>query len=216
MSYRLAIFDLDGTVLDTIDDLTASVNWALTASSLPTRSREEVLRFVGNGIKRLVELSLPQGEQDAFDRVFADFKVHYALHAADRTKPYAGVCDMLSAQRAAGVRLAVLSNKADGAVQSLVNTYFEGVFHTVMGERENEGVKRKPAPDAVYAILDAHGVTPAEAVYIGDSDVDIMTARNAGLDAILVTWGFRSAAFLREKGAATLVDHPEQLLSLIL
>ena len=210
--YRLAIFDLDGTVLDTLDDLADSVNAVLAANGYPTHTKQTVCSFVGNGIKRLIERAVPNGIAVAeVARVLSAFEAYYALHCADKTAPYEGISEMLASLRAAGVKTAVLSNKADFATQALCHDYFPGVFDVVAGEREKEGIPKKPAPDALFAIMKQCGATAADTVYIGDSDVDILTAANAGVDAILVSWGFRDEVFLRERGAKTVVHTAKEL-----
>ena len=214
MKYELAIFDLDGTILDTLDDLTDAVNAALAASHFPARTREEVRGFVGNGIRLLIERAVPSGTNTAqIDTVFAHFKKYYAAHCADRTAPYAGVRELLQMLRAAGCRVAVLSNKADFAVQTLCARYFDGLLDAAAGERA--GVLRKPAPDGVWALLSSLKVSRERAVYIGDSEVDVQTAQNAGLDAILVDWGFRTAAQLRAAGATCIVSDTAALADAI-
>ncbi|MBE6580738.1 MAG: HAD family hydrolase [Ruminococcaceae bacterium] len=214
--YRLAIFDLDGTVLDTLDDLADSVNAVLAANGYPTHTKQTVCSFVGNGIKKLIERAVPNGIAVAeVARVLSAFEAYYALHCADKTAPYEGISEMLASLRAAGVKTAVLSNKADFATQALCHEYFPGVFDVVAGEREKEGIPKKPAPDALFAIMKQCGATAADTVYIGDSDVDILTAANAGVDAILVSWGFRDEAFLRERGAKTVVHTAKELKAMI-
>lgn len=216
-TYKLAIFDLDGTVLDTLLDLAAAVNFALQKNGYPTRTVEEVCSFVGNGIKRLIDRAVPTGTAEAaIAAVFADFKAYYALHCADKTAPYEGVIEMLTALRATGMKTAVLSNKADFATQALCKTYFSGLFDLVAGEREDAGVRKKPAPDAAFAMMSALAVTPAETVYIGDSEVDLLTAKNAGVDAVSVSWGFRPSEFLRQSGASVIADTPQQLTEILL
>lgn len=213
--YTLAIFDLDGTILNTLDDLAASVNAALAACTLPLRSTDEVCSFVGNGIRKLIERSVPEGTPiTVTDDVFVRFKEHYALHCADRTAPYDGICAVLEVLRSEGIKTAVVSNKADFAVQELCSRYFEGLFDAVVGERE--GIKIKPAPDSVNEVLGRLGVSQEDAVYIGDSDVDIQTAQNAHMDCIAVSWGFRGREFLHEHGAPCIAEYPEQLSALIL
>lgn len=212
--YTLAIFDLDGTILNTLDDLAASVNAALAACALPPRTTDEVRSFVGNGIRRLIDRSVPKGtEKDLTDDVFARFKEHYALHCADRTAPYDGIIAVLEALRARGIKTAVVSNKADFAVKELCSRYFDGLLDEAIGERE--GIKIKPAPDSVNEVLSRLGVSHENAVYIGDSDVDIQTAKNACMDCISVCWGFRSKDFLHENGAEVIAERPEQLLEMI-
>lgn len=212
--YSLAIFDLDGTILNTLDDLAASVNAALAACALPLRSTDEVRSFVGNGIRKLIERSVPAGTPDSVtDNVFARFKEHYAIHCADRTAPYSGICTVLETLRAEGIQTAVVSNKADFAVRELCSRYFDGLFDAALGERE--GIKIKPAPDSVNEVLGRLEISPENAVYIGDSDVDIQTAQNAHMDCIAVSWGFRGEDFLRDHGAECIAETPEQLLILI-
>lgn len=215
MKYLLAIFDLDGTILDTLDDLADTMNHVLAKSGFPQRTRDEVRRFVGNGIHKLVERAVPAGTSpDAIDIVFADFKEHYKTHCANKTHPYDGVNDMLTVLRKSTIKTAVVSNKADFAVQELCEQYFHGMFDFAVGEKT--GIRRKPAPDSVNTVLETLGVKRAEAVFIGDSDVDIETAKNAGIDCISVDWGFRSREFLLESGAGTIVSSPREITNLII
>lgn len=215
MSYKLAIFDLDGTILDTLDDLADSVNHALTKNSLPARTVPEIRAFVGNGIRSLIERSVPSGTDTATtDSVFEEFRTYYKAHSAEKTCPYDGIIDMLNRLRTRGVRLAVLSNKADFAVQALCEKYFSGIFDYVAGEKPN--VPRKPAPDAVNAILAEFSIPREEAVYIGDSDVDVETARNASIDCISVTWGFRDEDVLTACGAVCIAHTVQELGTAIL
>lgn len=215
MLCKLAVFDLDGTILDTVEDLAASVNAALAASGFPARSVEDVRRFVGNGIRKTLERSAPEGTSAAaVDRLYADFTEHYRVHNADRTRPYDGIPELVASLREAGIKTAVVSNKVDSAVKALCERFFPGQFDLTVGERD--GVPRKPAPDGVQEVLQTLGVSPEEAVYIGDSDVDIQTARNAGTREILVSWGFKGRAFLEAHGAACVVDTPSEILSLLI
>ena len=215
MAYRAAIFDMDGTLLNTLDDLAASTNAALAAHGMPLRATDEVRQFVGNGIMNLVRLAVPEGtDEKTRQEIFDTFCAHYAEHSADRTAPYPGVLDLLKALHEQGVRCAVVSNKGDFAVQDLVRLYFPGAFDFAVGERE--GIRRKPAPDTVNAALEALGVSRNEAVYVGDSEVDVATAAASGLDCIAVTWGFRSVQTLLDAGATTLVDSTDDLLAAIL
>lgn len=210
MKYKLAIFDLDGTILDTLEDLTDGVNFALSECGYPVRTITEIRSFVGNGIRKLIERALPTGipETEA-DRVHAVFAPYYKAHCDVKTKPYDGIPEMLQALRDAGILTAVLSNKGDFAVQPLVRQYFPDLFTIAFGERS--GIPRKPAPDAVFEILERLGVQKSDAVYIGDSNVDIETARNAGLACICVDWGFRDREQLIAAGADTIVSAPEEL-----
>ncbi len=217
MTYRLAIFDLDGTVLDTLDDLADAANAALVLGGYPTRTKEEICAFVGDGIKKLIERALPDRSGDGeIARVLKLFVDYYGVHCAEKTRPYEGIREMLADLRARGVKTAVLSNKANFATQALAKTYFDGLFDAVAGERESEGIPKKPAPDGVWLLLRACGVAANEAVYIGDSEVDVLTAKNAGLDAVLVSWGFRTREVLLESGAKVIVDTPEELEALLL
>lgn len=214
MKYKLIIFDLDGTVLDTLDDLMNSVNYALRKNSLPERSREEVRTFVGNGIRLLIERAVPGGTVIGItDKVFADFKEHYAVHSCDNTRPYEGINELLTVLNEKGIKTAVVSNKADFAVQTLSERYFAGLFAVSVGEREN--IARKPAPDSVNAVIEMLGGDKKSSVYVGDSEVDIETALNAGIPCISVDWGFRSRALLQEKGAATIVSSADELLHVL-
>ncbi len=209
---RLAIFDLDGTVLDTLEDLADSLNHALALHGCPTRTLAEVRSFVGDGIRLLVERAVPEG-CGITDSVFADFKAHYAQHCTDKTRPYDGILPLLHALRERGIATAVVSNKADFAVQTLCSRYFPGLFHLCVGEKA--GIRRKPAPDSVNRVLAALSIPAEDAVYIGDSEVDIRTGENARLRCISVTWGFRDAPLLLEQGAQTLAHTPGQLLALL-
>ena len=215
MRYDLAIFDMDGTILDTLGDLRDSLNAALASEGLPPRTTDEARRFVGNGIRRLVERGVPDGTPDeVLERVLVAFKRHYAVHCADSTCPYPGIPEMLSSLRAAGVRTAVVSNKDDGAVRRLAETFFPGAFDHVAGLRE--GVRRKPAPDTVDAAIASLGVRRSSAVYIGDSEVDLETARAARIPCITVLWGFRSREELAAQGSDCFAAGPADELRLIL
>ncbi len=215
MSYRVALFDLDGTVLDTLDDLAVAVNHALASEGFPTRSRDEVCAFVGNGIGKLIERAVPAGSsEETVRRVLAVFKTYYAAHCAVHTKPYDGICEMLRTLRAAGIKTALISNKADFAVQSLAAQYFDGLFDVALGERAE--IPRKPAPDMVEHVLKKLGATARESVFIGDSDVDVQTAQNAGTHGIFVTWGFRDEQCLRAAGATRVTHSVKSLAELLL
>ncbi len=213
--YQLVIFDLDGTILDTLEDLADSVNFALVQWGYPQRTLNEVRCFVGNGIRKLMERAVPEGtDVPAIDRVHQTFTEHYKVHCADKTKPYAGIMELLKTLRDAGVKTAVVSNKADYGVQELCSQYFPGMFDFAVGERT--GILRKPAPDSVNEVLRTLQVDRRDAVYIGDSEVDVETAVNAGMDHIIVTWGFRERGFLAERGAKRFVDAPQEIVPLVL
>lgn len=210
MKYKLVIFDLDGTILDTLDDLTDSVNFSLKNNSLPERSRAEVKAFVGNGIRLLIERAVPDNtDKSITDRVFSDFREHYKLHSCDKTKPYDGIIEMLYKIRENGYKTAVVSNKADFAVQTLVRKYFNGLFDFCIGERE--GIAKKPAPDSVFEAMRFLCSDKTNTVYVGDSEVDITTAVNSGIDSIIVDWGFRDRNTLIHKGAKRIVSSPDEI-----
>ena len=211
---KLVIFDLDGTILDTLEDLYQATNYMLRKSHLPDRTREEVRSFVGNGIYHLVELALPPiCQKDFIDLAFEDFNDYYKDHCNIETKPYNGIIEVMKQLKKEGYLLAVVSNKSDYAVQSLCESYFPGIFDYVAGMREN--VRKKPYPDSIYEVCSHLGIEIKDSLYIGDSEVDIETARNANIELITVSYGFRDEAFLKEKGAKTIVSTPNELLSYI-
>lgn len=215
MMHKVYIFDLDGTLLDTLTDLAASVNYALREHGMPEHSVDDVRRFVGNGVRKLMERAVPDGaDNPLFDEAFATFRQHYMEHALDTTRPYDGVPEMLATLKSRGCRIAVVSNKMMAATQELCQHFFPDTVEVAIGEHEAEGIRKKPAPDTVYAALSALGVTKDHAVYVGDSDVDIATARHAGLPCISVLWGFRDRDFLLQHGATTLVTIPGELCEL--
>ena len=215
MPYQTAVFDLDGTLLDTLEDLYLATNAALERHSLPRRSRDEVRLFVGNGVEMLIRRAVPAGtDEETILAVLADFKTTYAAICEDHTKPYDGILAVLTTLREKGVRVAVVSNKFDAATKKLCEKYFGDLVEVAIGEKA--GVRKKPAPDTVHEALKELGVTAEGAVYIGDSDVDIQTARNCGMPCISVTWGLRDEEFLIGNGAKALVDTPEKLLGVII
>lgn len=210
MRYHTAVFDLDGTLLNTLQDLADSTNYALAVNGLPGRSLEEVRCFVGNGVGKLIARAVPEGTPEALTaKCLSDFRAHYFINMENKTAPYPGIMEMLSRLGQAGFHLAIVSNKFDSAVKGLCQTYFDGLIPVAIGE--SQGVERKPAPDTVFKALKELGVSAEGAVYIGDSDVDIATARNAGLPCISVSWGFRDRDFLLAHGATEIVATPEAL-----
>lgn len=215
MMAQTYIFDLDGTLLDTLTDLAASVNYALRTHHMPEHSLDDVRRFVGNGVRLLMIRAVPDGEQNPqFEAAFQTFREHYMAHSLDTTHPYDGIPELLAELKARGKRLAVVSNKFYAATQELCRHFFPDTIEVAIGEHEAEGIKKKPAPDTVIEALRQLGVTKENAVYVGDSDVDIATARNSGLPCISVLWGFRDRDFLTEKGATTFVEAPSDILDL--
>lgn len=206
----MAVFDLDGTLLNTLEDLADAVNYSLAQFGMPQRTIEEVRNFVGNGIRLLIERSVPEGtDLPVIDKVFECFKNYYQEHCNDKTKAYDGIMDMLKELKQSGIKLAVLSNKAQNAVTKLCSIYFDNLLDISFGARE--GIAKKPAPDALFECAAIAGVALEEIAYIGDSDVDVLTARNAGVDCIAVSWGFRDKDVLIEAGADKIADNIEAL-----
>ena len=213
ITYNTYIFDLDGTLLDTLGDLAASVNYALRTHGMPEHTIDDVRRFVGNGVRKLMERAVPDGTVNPlFDEAFATFRQHYMEHSLDTTRPYDGVPEMLATLKAKGCHLAVVSNKMMAATQELCRHFFPDTIEVAIGENEAEGIRKKPAPDTVIAALRQLGVGQERAVYVGDSDVDIATARNSSLPCISVLWGFRDRDFLLQHGAKTFISAPSELL----
>lgn len=214
MKYDTFIFDLDGTLLNTIADLAASCNHALRLNNMPEHSIDDVRRFVGNGVKKLMERAIPNGmDNELFEKTYADFRQHYLEHSLDTTRPYDGINDVLAQIKAKGKKMAVVSNKFYAATQELCRHFFGEYVSVAIGERDD--IRRKPAPDTVNEALRQLGVDMENAVYIGDSDVDIATARNSSMPCISVLWGFRDKDFLIEHGATTFAEKPSDLLSYV-
>ncbi len=214
MNIRYVVFDLDGTLLNTLDDLFLSVNKILSDHGYKTRSKNEVRSYLGNGVRALLDLALPEEERFRTDELLPEFKAYYDLHKEDNTAPYAGVKEAVAEIKKAGVKCAIVSNKFDAAVQELKNVTFSGLIDFACGERE--GVKPKPAPDGVFLAMQALGADPAETVYVGDSEVDLATANNSGLKCVAVSWGFRDRDELVKRGAKNIADTPEQMKDFIL
>ena len=216
MKKQLVIFDLDGTLLDTVADLAEATNQALACCGFPTHPVEAYYKFVGNGINKLFARALPSDVccEENVQRIRSLFVPYYNQHNADCSRPYPGVVDLLRQLHSQGVQVAVASNKYHEATVKLVRHFFPDTpFSVVLGQREN--VPIKPAPDIVYDILRETGVTASQTLYIGDSGVDMMTARNAGVDSVGVTWGFRGEEELREHGAMYIVHRAEEILHLV-
>ena len=211
--YDTYIFDLDGTLLDTLDDLMAAVNYALRQYGMPVHSRDEIRRFVGNGVRLLMVRAIPDGDRNPqFEQVFRTFREYYMEHSLDTTRPYDGIPELLAELKARGCRMAVVSNKFYAATQELCRHFFPDTIEVAIGEHESEGIHKKPAPDTVYKALRQLGTEGENAVYVGDSDVDLQTACNASLPCISVLWGFRDRDFLEANGATTFVAAPEEIL----
>ena len=210
--FKTYIFDLDGTLLSTLNDLASSTNYALRWAGMPERTMEEVRMFVGNGVKLLMERAIPEGVNNPkFEETYAKFREHYMEHNLDTTRPYDGVPELLHELKRRGKHLAIVSNKFYAATQDLAKHCFPDTIEVAIGEREN--IRKKPAPDTVLEALRQLNVSKEDAVYIGDSDVDIMTAKNCGLPCISVLWGFRDKDFLIEHGGSLFVDKPIEILS---
>lgn len=209
--YSTYIFDLDGTLLDTLEDLAASVNYALRSVGLPEHSIDDVRRFVGNGVRLLMVRAIEGGDSNPrFEEAYATFRSHYMEHGLDTTQPYPGIMELLKELKARGKKIAVVSNKFYDATQELVKHFFGEYVSVAIGEREN--IRKKPAPDTVLEAMRMLGVDKEGAVYIGDSDVDFNTAKNVGIPCVSVLWGFRDREFLESIGATTFITQPSQML----
>lgn len=210
--YKTVIFDLDGTLLNTIEDLTNALNHSLTKFGFPARTLPEAQSFVGNGLRRLLELSIPEGlKNPKFEEVFSYFKPYYTEHCKEATAPYSGIMEVLTELHRHHIPMAIVSNKNDAAVKELAADFFNGLISVAIGERT--GVLKKPAPDTVFTALEELGLGTEGVVYVGDSEVDLATAANAGLDCISVAWGFKGREFLEKEGASIIIDTPKELLS---
>lgn len=213
MRYKTLIFDLDGTLLNTLADLAAATNYTLRKNGFPERSTDEVRMFVGNGIGKLIERAVPAGTSAAMQKqVFADFNAYYKEHCADTTCAYPGVLQLLKEARELGCQTAIVSNKADYGVQELAKQYFPGLLDTACGEQA--GIARKPAPDMLLAVMQKLGADKESTIYIGDSDTDLLTAANTGIPCIGACWGFRGREFLVAHGATLLAEKVEDVLPL--
>ncbi len=211
---KTLIFDLDGTLLNTLEDLYNAVNYAMIECDYPTHSIEEVCAFVGNGIKNLIKRAMPCGfTEEEFDRCFSYFKKYYEKHTYDCTKPYNGMVSMLKRLKNEGYRLAIVSNKADASVKKLSKYFFTEIFDVSLGAKD--GINLKPDSDIVYYALKEMSSKATDAIYIGDSDVDILTAANANIPCISVLWGFRSEEFLLTNGAKITAHNVDELYSII-
>ena len=212
--YDTVIFDLDGTLLNTLEDLADGVNAVMRANAYPERTLDEVRRFVGNGIRRLMEQAVPEGVcGDIFERVFEEFRTYYTEHCQIKTRAYDGVLELLAALKEKGYAMAIVSNKNHAAVCELNDIYFKNDISVAIGQKD--GIRKKPAPDTVFQALKELGVSGERAVYVGDSEVDFMTAENAGMDCVLVSWGFRTKEELADCTPKAMIDRPEELLEVL-
>ena len=208
--YKAIIFDLDGTLLDTLTDLAEGTNYALRVNGFPERTTDEIRRFVGNGARKLIERAVPDGQVEAaLEKVRQDFDIYYKVHCKDHTGPYPGIMEMLQELVQQGYALGVVSNKPDFAVQELIPEYFPDIFASVSGERQ--GVAKKPAPDLIREAMKNLQADSSNAVYVGDSEVDLEAAVNAGIPCISVAWGFKGRRFLEEQHAGMIIETPAEI-----
>lgn len=211
---NIIIFDMDGTILNTLDDIAAAVNYSLSVFNWPERNKIFIRKALGNGVKALVSACVPQGTSEAdILKCLEVFKEYYSKNMYIKTAPYPGLLQLCAELKKRGCRLAVVSNKFDLAVKELCNIYFKGVFDVAIGESPE--VCKKPAPDGVFAALKQLGADKSAAVYVGDSEVDYNTAINAGVEVICVTWGFREKSDLAALGVRNFADKPEDILDLL-
>lgn len=214
MSVKAVIFDLDGTLLYTLEDLTDSVNYVMEKYGFETYSVSQVRDAVGNGLRLLLERILPKTVDKAvFEQCLKDFKAHYSKNMYNKTKPYEGILEVLEKLKKSGYKLAVLSNKYDSAVKELSKKYFGQLIDCAVGQKD--GIKEKPDSAGVLEIVKELGVELSQCVFVGDSEVDILTAANCSIDCISVVWGYKDIDFLYDNGASKLVYTPEDILELL-
>jgi phosphoglycolate phosphatase len=214
MTYTTVIFDMDGTLLNTLDDLKDSLNYALNQMGFPTRTLDEVRQFVGNGARLLIERAVPAGTaKEPLDTCLEIYAKHYATNNQNKTKPYDGIIDLLKELKDKEYKLAIVSNKFDSSVKALCKEHYDEYIKVAIGESQH--VARKPAPDSVFTAMKELGSKVEETIYIGDSDVDVHTAHNAGLKCVGVTWGFRDREILHNAGADYIIDKPMELLKIL-
>lgn len=214
MHYQAVLFDMDGTLLNTLGDLHTSVNYAMAALGCPQISMEQTQSFVGNGIPKLLERALPAAQQHRLDEALSLFLPHYKTHMDIKTKPYPGILPLLLELRDTGIKVGVVSNKEHGAVQLLCKKYFPRMVDAAVGV--GGAYVPKPDPQIVFGALEQLGVTPEKALFVGDSDVDVITAKNAGLPFLGCTWGFRTQAQLRDAGMQECANNADEILQYVL
>ncbi|WP_035767796.1 HAD family hydrolase [Butyrivibrio sp. NC2002] len=211
---KAVIFDLDGTLLYTLKDLMISTNYALDKHGMETCTLEQIQYRVGNGVRELMKRCVPDGDANpAFEEVFEDFKRHYQIHCNDNSGPYEGIPELLKCLKDKGYKLAIVSNKFMDATKELAELYFKGTIDVAIGEKK--GIRKKPAPDTVIEAMRILGVTKEECIYVGDSDVDINTAKNSGMPCISVAWGFRTRKEQEEAGGNIFADRPMDIVDII-
>lgn len=216
MNKKIIIFDLDGTLLNTLEDLTDSVNYMLSQFDYPSKNIEQIKNYVGNGVYKLIERAVPEGKLNKnFDKCVEIFKNRYKENMYNKTSLYQGIEQMLKKLKQKGFIIAVASNKFDLAVKELCNKYFSDLIDCAFGENEKAGIKKKPSPDIVLNILTKYNLLPEQALYVGDSEVDIQTAKNSGVECISVCWGFKTKEFLNQNEATNIIDTPEEIFNFI-
>lgn len=214
--YNTVIFDLDGTLLNTLEDLADSVNYVQRKYGYAEDSIDTVRMNVGNGIRNLMKRSIPDGDKNPlFEETFQTFKTYYQAHCQDKTKAYPGIMELLAELHKRGIKMAIVSNKAHAAVEELNQIYFKDYISIAIGENEDDGIKKKPAPDMVHMALDKLGSKAEKSVYVGDSDVDKATADNSGLDCVLCRWGFRNLELLQSLEPKAIIEEPQELIKIL-
>ncbi len=211
--YNIVIFDLDGTLLNTLEDLKDAVNAALRQYHYPERDLEEVRNFVGNGAKVLIERSVPEHTSiENIEKCLESFRAYYKEHCKDKTKPYDSIIELLTTLREMKIKIGVVSNKFDAATKELCKDFFQDKIDVAIGTPQ---ISKKPAPDSVWEAIEELGGKREQALYVGDSEVDIQTAKNAGIPSVSVTWGFRKKEFLKTKEPDYIIDTPMELIHIL-
>lgn len=213
MDIKVIIFDLDGTLLNTLDDLADSTNFALAEFGYPPKTTEEIRQYVGNGVAKLIERAIPNGQDNVhYNTCLKIFKIIYAENMYNKTAPYNNIINLLTELKEKNYKIAVVSNKFDLAVKELCQKYFPNLIDIAIGENEAAGINKKPAPDTINLVLEQLELTSNQAIYVGDSDVDILTAKNSNMPCISVTWGFRDKEFLLENDAKIIINNPKEII----
>lgn len=213
---KIVIFDLDGTLINTLEDLTDSTNFALNYFSYPPKTTAQIKSYIGNGVSKLIERAIPDGKDNKnFEKCLELFKKNYSQNMYNKTHPYQGILNMLKDLKSDGYKIAVVSNKFDIAVKELCNKYFPDLIDFSSGEDEKNGIKKKPAPDTVLKVLNKFNYKNSEAIYVGDSEVDIQTARNCNIKSISVSWGYKTTDFLIQNNAQTIINTPNELIEIL-
>ncbi len=213
---KAVLFDLDGTLLDTLEDLTDSTNFALRRLNYPIKTKSQIRSFVGNGVAKLIQRALPPDvSRNDYELCLEIFKTHYQKNMFNKTKPYDGIIELLQNLKSQNILVAIISNKFDFAVKNLCKIYFKDLYEIALGENEAKGIKKKPSPDLVLKVLEMYNLNKDKAVYVGDSEVDIQTAQNAKIDCVSVLWGFKDKKFLLKNGAKNFANYPNDILNFL-